>query len=413
MTTMTTRGLAIAGELTYDALIPRIQDSLLAKGVPIPRWGEESERERLGFAASILKALVELPEVREAALPDGELQAMSREAARRMLGLGILEPYLEDQQVNEIMVRAGLVRLERLGQVLDVGPQASDGYFNELARRVAEFRGKQLGPSNPFVLVDLPDGSRFTAMIPPLSANGVAINIRKFVVRRLTLSDLVRLGSLDQEAADFLGQCIASGKVSMLISGAPGAGKTTLLNALSAHFPPEVEVCLVEKFRELQIQHPRLAWAVVREQGEQGKVSMREVVNTLYTRMRPDIVIVGEVVSDEAVEFLHAINLGVIGFSTIHGNSALDALLRLESIVLETKSTYNFLATRERIARGIDLVVHLERNFQGRRYLKEIAAVEGIVEGHYELTHLTTMRHDASRRLLERLGEAVGIEMGG
>lgn len=371
--------------IDYDALIPRVQETLTRQGQGLPRWGEDDPMTRDRFAAAVQKAILGMQ--RELGLPDQEIPAVAKEVASRMIGLGVLEPYMRDDTVNEIIVRRGHVRLERQGRMVEVGRLAGDDYFLALARRAAEFQGRTLSAARPFVLVDLPDGSRFTAMIPPMSVEGVAINVRRFVVKRLSLDDLVALGSIDREAADFLAACVRSGRVSLLISGRPGAGKTTLLNALSAHFPAEFEVCLVEKFRELQLQHPHLAWAVVKDETQEG-VSMREVVNVLYTRMRPDIIIVGEVVEDEAVEFLHAVNLGVVGMSTIHGNSALDALIRLESIVLETKATYNFLATRERIGRGINLVIHLERDGQGRRFLQEMAAVEGVENGRYRLVTL-------------------------
>lgn len=370
----------------FDHIILPLQDRLLTEGVAIPGWRDGEGRERSAFTASVLRALVEL----RLGIPERDLQAVAAEAASRMLGLGVLDPLLRTEGVEEIIVRDGFVQVERYGRIEDVGALASDEYFRQLARRVAEFGGRPLGAASPFVLVDLPDGSRFTAMIPPLGES-TNINIRVFAKRKLSLEDMVNLGSLDERTAGFLARVASSMAASVLISGRPGAGKTTLLNALSFHFPREAQICLVETFKELQLQHPHLARAVVKVgEREEGTVSMREVVNVLYTRMRPDILVVGEVVDDEAVEFLHAINLGITALTTIHGNSALDALHRLESIVLENKATLNWVPTRERIARGIDLVVHLDRTLDGRRYVAEVVGLEGLDEhNRYQVEILT------------------------
>ncbi len=384
----------------FDEIIPQLQDRLLTEGVPIPGWRDGEGRERRAFTASVLRALVEL----KLGIPERDLQAVAAEAASRMLGLGVLDPLLRTEGVEEIIVRDGFVQVERYGRIEGVGPLASDEYFRQLARRVAEFGGRPLGAASPFVLVDLPDGSRFTAMIPPLGES-TNINIRVFAKRKFSLEDLVNLSSLNERTAGFLAQVASSVAASVLISGRPGAGKTTLLNALSFHFPREAQICLVETFKELQLQHPHLARAVVKVgEREEGGVSMREVVNVLYTRMRPDILVVGEVVDDEAVEFLHAINLGITAFTTIHGNSALDALHRLESIVLENKATLNWVPTRERIARGIDLVVHLDRTVDGKRYVAQVAALEGLDEhNRYQVETLSARAGDDLQQMKPRV----------
>ncbi|TAK36103.1 MAG: CpaF family protein [Chloroflexota bacterium] len=393
----------------YAALVPALQEYLLTRGIPIPRWRQEEldGPERQAFAAQVLKGMVDLK------VPVGpeDLPEVSAEVARRILGLGVLEPYLRDETVSEVIVRGRHVKVERAGRLEEIGDLGSAEYFLEVARRVAELQGRQLGVAKPFVLVDLPDGSRLTAMIPPLSVAGVAINIRRFAVRRLNLEELVERSALDRETASLLER--VAGRVNLLVSGAPGAGKTTLLNALSAHFPQGSEVAIVESFRELQVQHPHPAWAVVQEEGEEGRISMGEVVNVIYTRMRPDIVAVGEVVrGDQAAEYVHAINLGVVGLTTIHGSSCLGALHRLETMVLETKPTLNWLATRERIAEGTDIVIQLRRLADGRRRLQEMVALEGLDErGHFITTVLKRWDPDkgsfsplkCSHRLEERL----------
>ncbi len=361
----------------YGSLVPALQGYILERGVAIPRWrpGELNGDGSQAFTAEVLRGMVELR------VPVGpqDLPQVAAEVSRRILGLGVLEPFLRDDTVSEIVVRDRHVRVEREGRMEEVGDLGTTEYFLEVARRVAELQGRQLGAARPFVLVDLPDGSRFTAMIPPLSVAGVAINVRRFSLHRLNLEELVARQALDQEAAALLKK--AAGRANLLVSGPPGAGKTTLLNAISAHFPTGSELAIVESFRELRAQHPHPAWAVVRDEGAEGRVSMSEVVNVIYTRMRPDVIAIGELVEgDHAAEYVHAINLGVVGLTTIHGNSCLGALHRLETMVLETRPGFNWLATRERIADAVDLVVQLRRLPDGKRRVHEMVAVEGLDE---------------------------------
>ena len=287
---------------------------------------------------------------------------------------------LHQDGIEEIIVRNGNVLIGKNGQVENSGVIAPDLYFYALAQRVAEMGGKPLRAANPFVLVDLPDGSRFTAMVPPLSRRGTAINIRVFSRRGLKLDDIVAAGMLTLAQADFLKQVVLERRKSILVSGRPAAGKTTLLNALLALLPEYTQLCGAETFEEIVTSNRYEARAVVRDQVEAGRVTMAEVVNVLYTRMRPDVVVVGEVVSDEAREYLQAINLGVVAHTTIHGNSVLDALLRLETLAREKEMPLG--AIRERIARGIGIGIHvdLKLNPDGigwRRQVTEIVEIGG------------------------------------
>ena len=377
-----------------DQLIPPLQERLLSMGVPIPSWNAtDVEREAFGYA--VLKAILELGLVQGI-----EVQEVAREAAAWMLGLGVLEPYLSHDGVEEVVVRQGFVRVFRHGAFHDAGHLAPDGYFEALAHKVADFGGKELSAANPMVVVDIPGGARFACVIPPLSTEGTAINIRRFGIRRLTLDDLAAgpvinpetgertVPLFDHQTAAFLAQVAREMRTSILISGRPGAGKTTLLNAISAHLPETAQVCVAETYRELELAIPHLVRCVVTEDMEaRGKVTMARVVNALYTRMRPDVLIVGEVVGPEAREYLRAINLGVVAHATIHGNSALDGLHRLETLAMERDLP--LLAVQERIARGVNLVVHLDLDAEGRRTMKELVQVRGLRisgdVGHYEL----------------------------
>ncbi|MCL5952103.1 MAG: Flp pilus assembly complex ATPase component TadA [Chloroflexi bacterium] len=361
-------------ETGYDQVLPQLQDVLIRRGVSIPAW-RANAKERGEFAFAVARVLAE-----ERMLPSGEARSAAGDLANRMMGLGVLDPFLHQDGVEEIIVRNGTVLIGRNGQVGKSGVIAPDLYFYALAQRVAEMGGKPLRAANPFVLVDLPDGSRFTAMVPPLSRRGTAINIRVFSRRVLSVQDLVRVQMLSRRQADYLNEVVLGRRKSLLVSGRPAAGKTTLLNALLALLPENTQLCGAETFEEIVTSNPFEARAVVRDQVEAGRVTMAEVVNVLYTRMRPDVVVVGEVVSEEAKEYLQAINLGVVAHTTIHGNSVLDALLRLETLAREKEMPLG--AIRERIARGLGVGVHvdLKLNAEGtgwQRQVTEIVEISG------------------------------------
>jgi len=182
------------------------------------------------------------------------------------------------------------------------------------------------------------------------------------------------------EVARYLAWIVKHGSATMLISGEFSAGKTTLLNALSAHIDPSTVLSVVETFKELQISHPYAARAVVPVPARDSFPSMSEVVNTLYTRMRPDMILFGEVVSSEAVELMSAMNLGKKVITTIHSKSAYGALLRLET--LARASGLPIGAIRERVGRGVEMVVHMRRRGPWR-YIEEVAKVKGVVNGEY------------------------------
>ena len=369
-------------DTAYDTLLPRLQEALIRKGVTIPPW-RATAKERSDFAFAVARVLAE-----ERLLPSADARAVASDLASRMMGLGVLEPFLREADTEEIIVRQGAVLVWQKGRIQDTRIRAPEPYFYALAQRVAEMGGKPLRAANPFVLVDLPDGSRFTAMVPPLSKRGTAINIRVFTHRVLSLDSIVSAGTLTQPQADFLKQAVVERRKSILISGRPAAGKTTLLNSLLAQLPQYTQLCGAETFEEIETSNPFEARAVVRNETEAGRVSMGDVVNVLYTRMRPDVLVVGEVVSDEAREYLQAINLGVVAHTTIHGNSVLDALLRLETLAREKDVPLG--AIRERIARGVGIAVHVELKQEDedktwKRKVTEIVSVGGDAE-HYILT---------------------------
>jgi pilus assembly protein CpaF len=435
------------GLYAMSDLLPQVQTYILEKQTPIPGW-RAGEEERLSFQAVVAQALVKLRLDRQIGA-DGRLQEVAARLAGMMTGVGILQPLLAEDAdslspgVEEIVVRQGFVQVEQRGRIEDVGALAGDDHFEQVARRAADLGQRVLKGNRPYVLVDLPDGSRFTAIVPPLSVRGVAINVRVFARRALSLADLAEMGAFDKAqggtfdklrdeadspspaaaassdrlaqdasaggldvlppAARLLAAVAAGNLATVLVSGEFGSGKTTLLNAMSLYVPPHVQLAVAETFEELRVAHPHPLRVVVPE-GRPDFPSLDEVLNVVVTRMRPDLLIVGEIVRDEAARFLDAINLGKKAWSTIHGNDALGALYRLETKALASGLPHQ--AIREQIAAGVDLIVHLRKDPRsGRRYVAQVARVRGLdTQGKY---HLETLYDagDSGATALESLYE--------
>ena len=381
--------------LKYAGITPVVQAALVEKKVPSPAWGTQEEKEISRFTGDILKVMVGL----------GMTENVERRAAaiaRQILSVGVLDPLLRVDKVEEIIVRNGRVMVERAGVIHDLGPVVKDAYFGDLARRIAEERRRSLRAAIPFAFADLPDGSRFTGMIPPLSVNGTAINIRVFSRERWTIKDLDKIGAFRSEGVmrdryallrrmaggkpprDFLIAVMESGGWNILLSGSPGVGKTTFLSALTHHLPPNTQICIAETFREVKPGVDTAAWAVVQQESGDRAADLDAVVNILYTRMRPDLVIVGEIVGNEAEEFIEAMSIGVGALATIHGHSAEDALFRLERRALGGRMTQ--AGVRDAVAAGVDMVIQLARA-GNRRFVSDIAIVEGLDRNGRYLVH--------------------------
>ncbi|MCD6518486.1 MAG: CpaF family protein [Anaerolineae bacterium] len=361
----------------YNQITTRIQDFLVEHEVPVPRWRGATQEEELAFRSWILRAMREL----HINIDERERQEVTQEVAKRIIGLGVLQPFLEEEGIEEIIVRNGFVMTERDGQIQDEGYLADDEYFYRLARRIAEMEGIGLGGKEPKIKVGLPDGSRFAATIPPISREGTAINIRRFSRKKLSLEDLVERGSADRETIDFLAEVAASMQVSVVFAGKPGAGKTTWLNAFSAHLPSHAQLTVVETFEELQPQVEHYHHLVVEEDPEE----MADAINTSVLRMRPDVIMIGEVVSAEAYQYIMALNLGIVSHTTTHAQSARMALARLENLARREMDVEEL---RPIIGHGLGLVVHLAKEYiperrQYVRYMNEMLAILGYENGEY------------------------------
>ncbi|HUT16549.1 MAG TPA: ATPase, T2SS/T4P/T4SS family [Anaerolineae bacterium] len=366
----------------YNSIAQKVRDYCVQNEIRVPRWRDAQEDESYTFRADVLRALKDLG----IPIDEQDRQDVAQKVANRIVGLGVLHPYLKGDEIEEIIVRNGFVTIEQDGALRPIGQLQTDDYFYRMARRIADMEGKGLGAAEPTIKVGLPDGSRFAATIPPLSCEGTSINIRRFATKKLTLEDLVDRGSADKETIDFLAKVANSMKVSVVFSGRPGAGKTTWLNAFSQHLPSRAQVSVIETFEELQPQVEHYQHLIVEDDTQQ----MADSINTAILRMRPDVLIIGEVVSREAVQYILALNLGIVSHTTTHSHGARMALVRIENLARQDMAVEEM---RPVIGFGLGLVVHLAKDFDPktqsyRRYMRELLAVDGYIDGQYVLKPL-------------------------
>jgi pilus assembly protein CpaF len=236
--------------------------------------------------------------------------------------------------------------------------------------------GRRIDESSPMVDARLPDGSRVNAVIPPLSLSGPLVTIRKFSRRRLTLEDLIQLGTVNKEAVDFLERCVHA-ELNVLISGGTGTGKTTFLNAISTAIPDSDRIVTIEDAAELRLNQRHVLRLEARPKNieGQGEIPIRDLVRNSL-RMRPDRIIVGEARGAEALDMLQAMNTGHDGsLTTVHANSPRDALARLETMVMMAGFDLPVNAIRQQVSAALELIIHLERLEDGGRRVTSIAEV--------------------------------------
>ncbi|MEO4039813.1 ATPase, T2SS/T4P/T4SS family [Micrococcaceae bacterium Sec6.3] len=301
-------------------------------------------------------------------------------------GLGPLQRLMDDPGVEEIWLNApDQVYCARAGRSELTGLVLTEEEVRDLVEVMLKTTGRRLDLSMPFVDASLPDGSRLHVAIPDITRRHWAVNIRKFISRTRRLEDLVRSGSLSASAARFLDAAVDAG-MNVLVSGATQAGKTTLLNCLAASIGPRERVITVEEIFELQIPVRDVVGLQCRQPNLEGhgEIPLRRLVKEAL-RMRPDRLIVGEVREAEALDMLVALNSGLAGMCTIHANSAADALTKLCTLPLLAGENISRSFVVPTVATCIDLVVHCERDREGRRRVREILSVgsrveEGVIE---------------------------------
>lgn len=305
-----------------------------------------------------------------------------KEILDEALGLGPLEDFLADASINEIMVNNydKIFVEESNGKIRLTRKKFIDNYhLIETIRRIVAPIGRRINESTPMVDARLKDGSRVNAVIPPVSVSGPTLTIRKFSKRRLTVEDLVRLGTVTNKAAKMMETCIVH-RANTCVSGGTGSGKTTLLNILSAFIPEGERIVTVEDVSELRLAHQNLVSMESRPPSLEGsgEIPIRKlVINAL--RMRPDRILVGECRGGEAFDMMQAMNTGHDGsLTTVHANSPKDALARMENMVLMAGMELPARAIREQLASALNLIIQIARLSDGSRRVIQITEVTGL-----------------------------------
>jgi pilus assembly protein CpaF len=343
-------------------------------------------------------------------LSSDEKKRIIRSIEDDALGLGPIQPLLDDESVSEIMVNAhDQIYVERGGRLVP-SPRVftSEEHLRMVIERIVARVGRRIDESSPLVDARLEDGSRVNAVIPPLAVNGSSLTIRKFATKPLGVKDLVGLGTMSEDVADVLRACV-EGRLNILVSGGTGTGKTTLLNVLSSFIPATERIVTIEDAVELQLQQRHVVRLESRPPNVEGRgeVTIRDLVRNSL-RMRPDRIVVGECRGGEALDMLQAMNTGHDGsISTLHANSPRDALARLETLVLMAGMDLPLRAIREQAASAVDLVVQISRLRDGSRRITSVTEIQGmegdtiVLQDVFEFDHAAGV--DAHGRILGSL----------
>jgi pilus assembly protein CpaF len=314
-------------------------------------------------------------------LPDSIKKQVIHDVKNELLGYGPIQPLLDDDEVTEVMVNGPKkVYVEKAGQLTRAAVTFEDNaHVLRIIDRIILPLGRRVDPDSPTVDARLPDGSRVNAVIPPVAIDGPALTIRKFNREKLKVQQLVEFGALTPQMAEFLRVCVIS-RLNIVISGGTGAGKTTLLNVLSGFIPEEERIVTIEDAAELQLQQEHVVRMETKASNIEGKgsVTIRDLVRNSL-RMRPDRIVIGECRAGEALDMLQAMNTGHDGsLTTVHANSARDAISRLETLVLMAGVELPIKVVRQQISAAIDLIVQQGRLKDGTRKVTSITEVAGM-----------------------------------
>lgn len=310
-----------------------------------------------------------------------ERQRMFEQVVADVLGFGPLEPLLHDNDISDIMVvGAQKVFIEKRGRLHETNVAFDDEeHLRHIIDRILAPLGRRVDETSPMVDARLPDGSRINAVIVPIALDGSCLTVRKFAAVPYRAHDLINFGTASNEVFEFLHAAVSAG-MNVIVSGGSSSGKTTMLNVLSSYVPEMERIVTIENAAELQLQQEhvvRLETRPANVEGE-GEMGMRDlVINSL--RMRPDRIIVGEVRGPEAIDLLQAMNTGHEGsMGTVHANSPVDAVARLETMGLMAGMDLPIKAIREQMAAAIDIIIHMARMRDGTRKVTAIAEIEGM-----------------------------------
>ena len=378
-----------------------------AAAKPHPADKERKRKERLGeIKVELHKRLLEnlnLAALERASESDlrAEIQDISNEALAEMnvvlnkeernslnqdlfdevMGLGPIEPLLKDESVNDILINGPQqIFVERNGrlELSDITFQ-NERHLLRIIDKIVSAVGRRVDESNPYVDARLADGSRFNAMVPPIAVDGSLVSIRKFKKDKLGIDELVKFGAFTEEMAAYLQAAVAC-RLNVIVSGGTGSGKTTTLNALSSFIDNAERILTIEDTAELQLQQTHVGRMESRPANVEGKgaVSQRDCLKNAL-RMRPDRIIVGETRGEEVIDMLQAMNTGHDGsMTTIHANSARDAVSRLENMIAMAGIEMPLKAVRSQVSSAVNLIVQASRLQDGSRRMVSVTEITGM-----------------------------------
>ena len=314
--------------------------------------------------------------------PLADAGQVAKAVADRVIGMGPLQPFFDDPDVEEIWINEpGKVFVAKAGRPQLTTTVLSEEHVHDLVELMLRASGRRVDLSSPFVDATLGDGSRLHVVIPDITRRHWAVNLRRFVLRAHSLTELVRLGTMSGQCARFLEAAVVSG-LNIVVAGATQSGKTTTLNCLAAAIPPRERVITCEEVFELQVGLPDTVAMQTRQpnlEGE-GEIRQRRLIKEAL-RMRPDRLLVGEVRQEECLDLLIALNSGLPGMCTLHANSAREALVKMCTLPLLAGENVSAAFVVPTVAASVDVVVHLSTDAAGHRRVREIVAVPGRVEG--------------------------------
>jgi pilus assembly protein CpaF len=331
--------------------------------------------------AELSKLVTEILETESVPLSMKEREELISDIQHEVMGLGPLEPLVQDQTVNDILVnRCDQIYVERAGKLELTDIKFRDeSHLRKIIEKIVSAVGRRIDESSPMVDARLLDGSRVNAIIPPLALDGSSISIRKFSKDKLQISDLVEKRSLTPEIAELL-RGIVEARLNILISGGTGTGKTTILNILSSFIPEDERIVTIEDSAELQLRQDHVVRLETRPPNVEGRgeVTQRELVKNCL-RMRPDRIVMGEVRSGECLDMLQAMNTGHDGsLTTIHANTPRDCLTRVETLVAMAGLNLATKALRHYISSAIDVVLQMTRLSDGSRKMTSLSEIVGM-----------------------------------
>jgi pilus assembly protein CpaF len=361
-------------------LIDTISRALEGETLPVERRRE-----------FVLERLQEIYAQTRFRFPEDLRNQTFKEVLDELLGYGPIQPLLEDPDITEVMVNGPRkIYIEKAGRIVKTPLYfEDDAHVIRIIERIVLPLGRHIDAENATVDARLPDGSRVNAVVPPVAIDGPSITIRKFYRDKLSMDQLIQLGSLTQIMGEFLQACVKA-RLNIIISGGTGSGKTTLLNVLSGFIPETERIVTIEDAAELQLQQDhlvRLETKTPNAEGNGGR-SVRDLVRNSL-RMRPDRIVVGEVRGGEALDMLQAMNTGHDGsLTTLHANSPRDALSRLETMVLMAGMDLPLKVVRQQISSAVDVIIQQSRLHDGSRRVTAITEVAGMEGDTIVLTNV-------------------------